>query len=91
MGNLKRAMLGRVNHVEGKPGLVGLPTIYHWNLIRQAFMIIMLTHHLKVESDQGQGFPWGPACQQKISWTKVSLCGGRNPLDGKQLSAGGSP
>ena len=34
MGNLNRAMLGRGNNVEGKPGLVGLPTIYHWSLIR---------------------------------------------------------
>ena len=34
MGNLKRAMLGGDNHVEGKPGLVGLPTIYQWSLIR---------------------------------------------------------
>ena len=33
MGNFERAMLGG-NHVEGKPGLVGLPTIYHWKLIR---------------------------------------------------------
>ena len=33
MGNFDRAMLGG-NHVEGKPGLVGLPTIYHWKLIR---------------------------------------------------------
>ena len=41
MGNLKQAMLGRGNHVEGKPGLVGLPTIYHWSLIRQAFMMML--------------------------------------------------
>ena len=34
MGNLNRAMLGRVDNVEGKPGLAGLPTIYHWSLIR---------------------------------------------------------
>ena len=34
MGNFERAMLGGKNHVEGKPGLAGLPTIYHWKLIR---------------------------------------------------------
>ena len=34
MGNLNQAMLGRGNNVEGKPCLVGLPTIYHWSLIR---------------------------------------------------------
>ena len=34
MGNLNRAMLGGSNHIKGKPGLVGLPTIYQWSLIR---------------------------------------------------------
>ena len=33
MGNLGRAKLGG-NHVEGKPGLVALPTVYHWKLIQ---------------------------------------------------------
>ena len=44
MGNLDRAMLGG-NHVEGKPGLVGLPTIYHWKLIRdQAYPGLQLAN-----------------------------------------------
>ena len=33
MGNLGRAKLGG-NHVEDKPGLVALPTVYHWKLIQ---------------------------------------------------------
>ena len=33
MGNFDRAVLGG-NHVEGKPGLVSLPTIYHWKEIK---------------------------------------------------------
>ena len=45
MGNLDRAMLGG-NHVEGKPGLVGLPTIYHWKLIKdQVFPGLQLTNN----------------------------------------------
>ena len=45
MGNLDRAMLGG-NHVEGKPGLVGLPTIYHWKLIKdQVYPGIQLTNN----------------------------------------------
>ena len=34
MGNLNRAMVGGGNHVEGKRGLIGMPTIYHWKLVR---------------------------------------------------------
>ena len=45
MGNFDRAVLGG-NHVEGKPGLVGLPTIYHWKLIKdQVYPGIQLTNN----------------------------------------------
>ena len=39
------------NHVEGKPGLVGKPTIYNWELIRDQvfFSGLVLKHNCAVQ------------------------------------------